>query len=116
MVSTYTTLLGKIVVVKELTPEQKELLRTALNKFKNKEEWGAFCNNVAYNNDTVRILGGELYKGTYWITGKVLDEFLYQVLNDMEVRLGVEQGKMRQDDLSHWDFAENEKALMEVLK
>lgn len=112
---TYTTLLGKKLNLNELSAEQKELLRRALACFKNKEDWGKFCNKVVYSNDTVKILGGTLYNGKYWITEEVVNTPLYQILVDLEARLGIEQGKMRQDDRTYWDFTENEKALKEFL-
>lgn len=112
---TYTTLLGKKLVLSALNEAQKKLLRQALTRFMNKEDWGTFCNKVVYSNETVRILGGNLFNGTYWITEEVNNTPLYQILVDLEVRLGTEQGKMRQDDRTHWDFTENEKALEKFL-
>lgn len=116
MSSFYTTTLGKTVVMGKLSPEQKKLLRRALTLFQNKEEWGKFCNEVVYSNKTVKILGGALFGGTYWLTEYVRNTPLFQVLVDMEVRLGIEQGKMIQDDRTYWDFTENEKALETFLK
>lgn len=112
----YTTVLGETVVIKELPPEQKELLRRALTQFKNKEEWGKFCNKTVYSDETVKLLGGELFNGRYYITEKVHNKPLFQVLTDLEVRLGLEQGKMSQGPCTtHLDFTENEKMLEEFL-
>lgn len=117
MFEIYTTLLGERVEIGELSPEQKELLRKAFENFKKKENYCEFV-NLVNSQDAVRIFGGALHNGQYWINEEVINSALSKVLEDLANRLAIEQGFARESDTAKQfrDFTRNEMVLQLVLR
>jgi transcriptional regulator with XRE-family HTH domain len=79
----YETLIGKKLILNELSEKEKKLLQQVQERFQTSPEWTEFASwRIDHLNST----------------GLSVDSVVYQICQDLEARLGVSQGKVAPPD------------------
>lgn len=99
---TYTTVDGRVLALNGLTEEQYAFFARCLEAYRTGEQWETFVRMARTENPVIRAAGGR-------ITQAVWDHPLFQVVHDLEDRLGIQQGEMSpgpDDDLDRDPLAD----------
>lgn len=104
---------GKKLNLDKLNSEEKEWLRECFELFQQKCDWLKFFNKT-HGSESIRIMGGELWNGKYWIDAELYERsVVYKVLEDLADILGMEQGFIAKQEI---DFTQNEAVIKSFLE
>ncbi|PIN80885.1 hypothetical protein COV11_02980 [Candidatus Woesearchaeota archaeon CG10_big_fil_rev_8_21_14_0_10_30_7] len=96
------------------TSQQKELIKTVYELFTE----GSYSEmvNFVYSQEILKKLGAKYQQGGYWIDAQTRTNPLYKLVEDIEIRLAIQVGRLSKSPNTNTDFSENKKVLEDYLR
>ncbi|MBI2565089.1 hypothetical protein HYV79_03835 [Candidatus Woesearchaeota archaeon] len=108
----YQTLSGKKLYVDQLNGKQRQFLKEVYDLYSQKSYLNFF--NAVYSPEFLKKMNAELSDIGYIVDDSLMKTTLYQIVHDLELRLGLKQGFYAEEINTTIGFSNNKKTLKQM--